>query len=391
MKVLVVSHACCTATNQSFYADLEAETGCQVSLVIPSRWSNQYGITDTSARWPGLHADIKRINVFRPGNIPSHLYRSWFIALLRQQKPDAIYVHQEPYGLSTFQVCLANYLTGKRPIGFYAAQNILKAYPPPIRQMERWVFQQSRFALPVTQSALDLLRAKGYQHAAKVLPLAIDAGMYHPSPDWRSRQRARLGIGPDRFVLGYVGRLVEEKGIDKLLVALDQLKQVPWELLLIGSGPFEAPLRQKVDRMRDGRGRVHFIGYVSHDETSRWLSSFDVLVLPSQTTPNWKEQFGRVLLEAMACGTPVVGSSSGEIPNVINATGGGLIFPEQDTHALAENLTLLAGAPSLRRNLIDRGQRSVAELYDQRHLVRSFASVIKDVITSHSYVNTQHN
>ena len=162
MKILVVSHACCTAINQSFYADLEAETGCRVSLVIPSRWSNQYGITDTSARWSGLQGDIKRINVFRPGNIPSHFYRTWFIALLLQQKPDAIYVHQEPYGLSTFQVCMANYLTGKRPIGFYAAQNILKTYPPPIRQMEKWVFQQSRFALPVTQSALDLLRVKGY-------------------------------------------------------------------------------------------------------------------------------------------------------------------------------------------------------------------------------------
>jgi glycosyltransferase involved in cell wall biosynthesis len=215
--------------------------------------------------------------------------------------------------------------------------------------------------------------------------------MYHPSPDWRSRHRAQLGISPDRFVLGYVGRLVEEKGLDKLLLALDQLKQVPWELLLIGSGPFEAALRQKVDRMRDGHGRVHFIGYVSHDETSRWLSSLDVLVLPSQTRQNWKEQFGRVLLEAMACGTPVVGSSSGEIPNVINATGGGLIFPERDTHALAENLTLLAGSPELRRNLIDRGQRSVAELFDQRHLVRRFASVIEEVIASRSYVNTQYN
>jgi glycosyltransferase involved in cell wall biosynthesis len=391
MRLLVVSHACSTAINQSFYADMEAETGWQVSLVIPSRWSNQYGITDTSARWRGLHGDIKRINVFRPGNIPTHLYRSWFVSLLREQTPDAIYVHQEPYGFSTFQVCLANYLTGKRPIGFYAAQNILKAYPPPIRQMEKWVFHQSRFALPVTQSALEVLRAKGYQHTAKVLPLAIDIGMYHPSPDWRLQQRAQLGISPDRFVLGYVGRLVEEKGLDKLLLALDQLKNVPWELLLIGSGPFEAALRQKVDRMRDGKGRVHFVGYVPHDETSRWLSSLDVLVLPSETRPNWKEQFGRVLLEAMACGTPVVGSSSGEIPNVINATGGGLIFSEQDTHALAENLTLLAGSPGLRRNLIDRGQRSVAELYDQRRLVRKFASVIEDVISSRSYVNMQHN
>src|ERR1700744_6465210 len=178
MRLLVVSHACSTAINQSFYADLEAETGWQVSLVIPSRWSNQYGITDTSARWRGLQGDIKRINVFRPGDIPTHLYRSWFISLLRQEKPDAIYVHQEPYGLSSFQMCLANYLTDNKPIGFYAAQNILKAYPFPIRQIEQWVFRRSSFAFPVTHGALEVLRAKGYLIAAEVLPLAIDFGLY---------------------------------------------------------------------------------------------------------------------------------------------------------------------------------------------------------------------
>jgi glycosyltransferase involved in cell wall biosynthesis len=388
MKLLVVSHACCTAINQSFYADLEAETGCQVSLVIPSRWSNQYGVTDTSARWPGLQGDIKRINVFRPGNIPTHLYRSWFVTLLLQQKPDAIYVHQEPYGLSTFQLCMANLLTGNKPIGFYAAQNIMKAYPSPIRQMERWVFERSSFAFPVTQSALDVLRAKGYRHSAEVLPLAIDPCMYHPRPERRLQQRAKLDISPDCFVLGYVGRLVEEKGLETLLLALDQFKAVPWELLLIGSGPFEVALRQKVDGMQTGRGRVHFVGYVPHEEAPRWLSAFDVLVLPSETRNNWKEQFGRVLLEAMACGTPVVGSSSGEIPHVINATGGGLIFPEKDVHALAQKLILMAESPELRRKLIERGQRSVAELYDQRHLVRNFASAIEGVISSRNRVNT---
>ena len=388
MKLLVVSHACCTAINQSFYADLEAETGSQVTLVIPSRWSNQYGITDTSARWPGLRGDIKRFNVFRPGHIPTHLYRSWFIALLLQEKPDAIYVHQEPYGLSTFQLCMANFLTGNKPIGFYAAQNILKVYPSPIRQMEKWVFERSSFAFPVTQGTLDVLRAKGYRHSAEVLPLAIDPGMYHPRPESRLQQRAQLDISPDRFVLGYVGRLVEEKGLDTLLLAVERLKGLPWELLLIGSGPFEAALRQRVDGMQGGNGRVRFVGYVAHEEAPRWLSAFDVLVLPSETRHSWKEQFGRVLVEAMACGTPVVGSSSGEIPHVINATGGGLIFPEKDVDALARNLISLGESPGLRRNLIERGQRSVAELYDQRRLVQKFASVIQGVISSRNLVNS---
>jgi glycosyltransferase involved in cell wall biosynthesis len=96
-----------------------------------------------------------------------------------------------------------------------------------------------------------------------------------------------------------------------------------------------------------------------------------------------------VLVEAMACGTPVIGSSSGEIPNVIQATGGGLIFPERDATELAQNLNSLAGSPGMRRSLADQGLRSVGELYDQKHLVGRFASVIEGVISSHN--NVKHN
>jgi len=64
----------------------------------------------------------------------------------------------------------------------------------------------------------------------------------------------------------------------------------------------------------------------------------DILVLPSETRPNWKEQFGRVLIEAMACGACVVGSDSGEIPTLIKASGGGRVFPEANPSALADVL-----------------------------------------------------
>ena len=64
-------------------------------------------------------------------------------------------------------------------------------------------------------------------------------------------------------------------------------------------------------------GQVLQIGFVPHEETPRYLAAFDLLVLPSETQPNWKEQFGRVIVEALACGVPVIGSDSGEIPNLV--------------------------------------------------------------------------
>ena len=160
--------------------------------------------------------------------------------LLREENPDAIYVHHEPYGFATFQVYLANQITGRRPIGFYAAQNLLKNYPPPIKQLERWVFRNTSYAFPVTSVALDVLRTKRYTGPAEVLPLSVSGDLYKPAPIWSKERRQEMGIPLDSVVFGYIGRLVEEKGLLTLFAALEKLPgDLNWELLLVGSGPME--------------------------------------------------------------------------------------------------------------------------------------------------------
>jgi glycosyltransferase involved in cell wall biosynthesis len=378
VKLLVVSHSCATTVNQAFFADVEAETEWSVTLLIPSRWKTAYGDLDTSLRWPSFRGKIRRENVFRPGDIPKHTYRSTLISLLREEKPDAIYVHHEPYGFATIQVYLANAVSIRRPIGFYSCQNIMKNYPVVFQQMERWVFHNSHFAFPITQGVLDVLRAKGYRNAAEILPFPIDPVLYRPWASEAAEIRARLGIGSERIVLGFIGRLVEEKGLRVLIAALKELPDLPWELLLIGEGPYEIELRQQIESLGQQAPRVRFIGYVPHTETPHWLSLLDMLVLPSETRPNWKEQFGRVLVEAMACGTPVIGSDSGEIPNVISGTGGGLIFHEGDPSALAQTIRRIICTPGLRAKLGEQGRQSVSRLYDPQALVRRFATIVQN-------------
>jgi L-malate glycosyltransferase len=104
------------------------------------------------------------------------------------------------------------------------------------------------------------------------------------------------------------------------------------------------------------------------------------MVLPSETRSNWTEQFGRVLVEAMACGTPVLGSDSGEIPKIIRATGGGLVFPEGAVSSLAEAMLQLAASVELRSDLARVGREAVLTSYSQVHLTRRFASVIEDAL-----------
>ena len=98
-----------------------------------------------------------------------------------------------------------------------------------------------------------------------------------------------------------------------------------------------------------------------------YFRGLDVLVAPSMSRPNWTEQFGRVLVESMACGVPVIGSSSGEIPNVIGDAG--LIFPEGDVDGLASALQTLMDDPSRRDEMGARGRSRVLDKFTQARIV----------------------
>jgi glycosyltransferase involved in cell wall biosynthesis len=110
------------------------------------------------------------------------------------------------------------------------------------------------------------------------------------------------------------------------------------------------------------------------------LRGLDVLVLPSVSRPNWTEQFGRILVEAMACGVPVIGSSSGEIPEVIGQAG--LIFPEGDASALAAHLQRLAGDPTLRGELATSGRARALERYTHRAVAEATVDMYRQLAGS---------
>jgi len=381
-KLLVVSHACVTPINQSFYVSVEEATGWEVELVVPLVWATEYEEKVPYKRWHNFKGKIHPIPVWNGGHIPLHIYKNTFVRLLKSAKPTAIYMHHEPYGLATLQVYLANRLATNVPIGFYAAQNIAKVYPPPFRWSEHYVFRGSSFAFPVTQGALDVLRAKGYVGKADILPLPLDLEVYRSRPKWAAAKRSELGIGPDEFVVGYLGRLVEEKGLRSLLLATAMLRAAnpkPWRCVLVGSGPYETELRAVAADLGINE-RVIFVGFVPHEEAPGWFSLFDLFVLPSETRPKWKEQFGRVVVEANACGTAVIGTDSGEIANVVKSTGGGLIVPEGDSATLSQTILALMGDPIHMQELARQGIRSAREQYDQRCLAQRFAAGIESIL-----------
>jgi L-malate glycosyltransferase len=380
MKLLVISHACATPINQQFFAEVEKQTNWQLCIVIPENWISEYGKTLRIDRWPAYHGDIIGLPVWKSGNIPLHFYQTTFISLLREFQPDVIYVNHEPYAASTFQVFLANHLSMRKPIGFFTWQNLFKRYITPFHYMERFVLKSSQFAFVGSYSAQEVLKRKDYAGKTVLLPSGIDEDVYFPHSNSNDELKNKLDIKENEILIGFLGRIVEEKGLQTLLMGLKQIQDLSWRLVVIGAGPFENKF-DALARNLQLNDRIIRFDFVPHPEAPRYLSAFDILVLPSKTCSNWKEQFGRVIIEAMACGTPVVGSNSGEIPNLIGATQGGLIFPEEQPQQLAHQLKSLILDPSLRLRLGQQGRQNVLRDYINSTLAKRFAETIEKVVT----------
>jgi glycosyltransferase involved in cell wall biosynthesis len=288
--------------------------------------------------------------------------------LLREIRPDLVHIDEEPYNLATAHGTWAAGRVGARSL-LFTWQNLLRRYPPPFRWFERSVFAHSAFGIAGSREALDVLRAKGYCGPGAVIPqFGIDPDMF--SPDGAETE------GPP--VIGLVSRLVEEKGVMVLLAALAGLPG-EWRLHVIGSGPLEAEARRRAEQLGLD-GRITWERGVASTRVPDRLRSFTVLVQPSLTRRHWKEQFGRALAEAMACGVPVIGSDSAEIPNVIGDAG--LVVPEGDPVALRTAIARVVADPELRHALADKGRTRALERYTHARIAEQTVDVYRSALAA---------
>lgn len=371
MKLLAVSFPCSEPIRQEFYASFQAQSGWDVRIVLPSRWLSEHG-ERRPQRWPAFQGKLIPLPVVLNGHIPLHFYRARLRPVLELERPDVIYVHHEAYGAATFQVYLANQRSVRAPIGFYTAQNLLKHYPWPFSATERYVYEHSAFALPVTQHAADVIKEKGYRGPAEVLPLPVDTNVYSPG------RPAGGGARPPgaKLVVGCFGRLAAAKGVDTLLAALSRPEAAGISAVIGGDGPDAGLLKTRAAEL-GLNGRVRWAGYVPHHEAPDFYRGIDVLVVPSRESQVVKEQFGRVVPEALACGVPVVTSDSGELPRLVATTGAGWVFRQGDDAALAEILANLRGRTEMLRELGDKGRAAVEREFSLEGVAARFAAVVE--------------
>jgi glycosyltransferase involved in cell wall biosynthesis len=340
--------------NQAIYQRM-AQDGCSLAIGVPARWRNEFhGGWLAPVPLEGLERALFTLPVLFPGRPQRHLYLVNPRSTLKAYRPSTLFIEAEAFSFSALQWGAAA-RSLQIPFGVQAAENLDRPLPAPVIAYRRWLLSHASFVAARSTAAGERVHEWGARGDVVLLPHAV--------PLWNvSRTPSAV------FTIGYAGRLVPEKGISDLVDAFLRMN-VPAQLVLFGDGP----LRPGVER---GSSKIKVVADFTHERMAEAYAEIDLLVLPSRSTPTWEEQFGRVLVEALSCGVPVLGSDSGEIPWVIRTTGGGEVFPEGDVGALASLLDDLARDADRRARLAQRGREAVRRLFSLEVVARNMRTVI---------------
>lgn len=366
MRVLMLSKACLVGAYQTKLEEIAAFDEVELSVIVPPQWNDPAGpvfLERSHTNGYRFLVDPIRFN----GDFHLHYYPR-LGPRVRQIRPHILHIDEEPYNLATW-LAMRQARAADAKCLFFSWQNLNRHYPFPFRLLERQVLKGVDYAIMGNQEAARVWRAKGYHGPYRVIPqFGVDPHVFRPPPQ-RDRGRG--------FTIGSANRrLVPEKGIDLLLRAAAGLPGV-WRLHIAGEGPARPFLAQLAQELGI-EDRVCFDGAIPSHQMPAYLQQLDVLVLSSRSLPNWKEQFGRILVEAMACGVAVVGSNSGEIPHVIGSAG--LIFPEEEVDALQARLLQIMKSETLRDELGQKGRQRVLEKYTQAQIAAQTVAVYREML-----------
>lgn len=301
-------------------------------------------------------------HVFKPVQVARRGYLWWLYPglgrLIATLNPQVIHVLSEPWGLLVAQT-----LRSGRKVVPHGAETLWEQGQRGERLMRAGTIRRNLKRVAGFASwnkrGVDLARTWGLP------PLAPTLVMSPELPDPKAYEGAALARlltrterGPSSpFVIGFVGRLVPEKGVLDLLAAFSRITDPGFRLVLFGRGPLE----DSIGEWSRADPRIELKGFVPLEGIPSTMAALDLLLLPSRTTSGSAEQFGKVVVEAMMAGTPVITSDAGSLPEVVDDAG--LIVPEGDVEAIASAIRTVAMDADSWSELSHRSRKRALTVY----------------------------
>jgi len=382
MKALICWHGAVESAYRKLFDEI-ANLGVEVSLIAPSEWTEggrRQRLTPGAAGYDitVLRAAFKdHIRAFFYPNVPGIIRKASVF------RPDIIHVMEEPFSLAAYEFLRIKKLFA-RPAKtiLYSFENIDIRQRFPYSVFQSYNLDNADAIVVVPEESMPLWRKRGFRGKISTIGLGVDSGFYRKVPKERAFEALKTGPN-DIFTVGYAGRVVKEKGIETLVEAQGILKKdnLTCRLLIAGSGDdkYKSSLIKRSADLGVG-GLISYLGPLSQKDLPYFYSAIDALTLASLTTPGWKEQFGRTLIEAMACETPVIGSSSGEIPNVIGEAG--LVFKEGDATELAERIKRLMTDVVLRKGLSRKGLERARDEFSWKAIAGKYVKLYGELLNN---------
>jgi len=350
--LLVISHACFMAINRKVYQLLLRE-GWELELVVPETMNFPTGAL---AAQPPAAGDPPIHYLPLKGDNPRTYYYEGLTALLEQKRPALVLLDNDPVSrmagetgswCRSHQSALFCISCENLPLDIMDAIRRRGVKNLPAAILKRWMLRRNRAYVDgvfcINNDGKRIFEAEGFRQVSH-MPLGYDPAVFFPNETAGKVIRQRHGFNTK--VIAYFGRLTPEKGIHILISALGQLKDRQWQLMMDHFDEYASPYHKEIKQAISEAGITDRVVFVNpdHVEIADYMNAADIIVVPSLSVPNWKEQYGRVAAEGMACGRTVIASGSGALPELLG--GHGLLFREGDVKALAALLDqCLTGPP----------------------------------------------
>lgn len=379
IKVLLIYHGAALEPSRKIFAALAKHNNVRLRVLGPRKGFNRARNQVLEIR-ESCHGEYDLVpgRVYRAMKDFSGPYLTGLFREMVRFKPHIVHVFNEATSRVHLQALVyRNLFLRRAKVLFFGFENLYRAGRPPCPRW-KWGFicRNGNGGGYANSEGLERLAALGYPGDNLMLTYwGVPLDSFIPSRNPALRRDLRIH---DKFVVGYVGRFSLEKGLSTLLRALKHLPDSV-HCLCVGDGPWLESFVAEVKGL-ELQQRLHRVARVSDREVSAYMNALDVLILPSETTSGWKEQFGRVLPEAMACGVPIIGSNSGAIPEIIGDAG--KVFPEGDHHALAAAIRHLYENPELHSQLAAKGIERAREYFSCEAFAKKLVQLYLNTVAS---------